>query len=111
MFISVLALAVDIPNRVTKNDHLVESRDVLSFLASHIFETKALSAGDRRVVGVVVRWESMWEFCTNPLGLWQKSLIWPHVFLPTWAPPACWDLPVRVLRHGGLWIYSIRQFV
>jgi hypothetical protein len=74
MFSSVLALAVDIPNRVTENDHLVKNRDVLSFLASHITETKALLADDRRVVGDVVRWETIWKFCTNPLGPMAEKL-------------------------------------
>jgi hypothetical protein len=82
MFSSVLALAVDIPNWVTENDHLVKNREVLSFLASHITETKALLADDRRVVGDVVRWESIWIFCTNPLGPMAEKLNLPVSFCP-----------------------------
>lgn len=40
MFSPVLALAVDIPNRVTENDRLIKNRDDPSFHASNISETK-----------------------------------------------------------------------
>jgi hypothetical protein len=71
---SVLALAVCFPNRVTGNDQLIENRDVLSSLASHNSETRALSADDRHVVEYYRTMRIHWKFCTNPLSPMAEKL-------------------------------------
>lgn len=71
---SVLALAVGVPNRVTGNDQHIENRDVLSWLASHNTETRALSADDRHVVEYCRTMRINWKFCTNPLSPMAEKL-------------------------------------